>query len=86
VEQGVKEKVKEKKVAYAAFMNSRMDEEKEFNRGRYKASKKVAKKVVAVAKCGAYDRLYQKLETKEDEKEVFKLARAGEGVLKTWVS
>ena len=33
-------------------------------------------KAVAVAKCGAYDRLYRKLETKEGEKEVFKLARA----------
>ena len=52
--------------------------QKEFKRGRYKAAKKVAKKAVAVAKCGAYDRLYQKLETKEGEKEVFKLARVRE--------
>jgi len=74
--EGVKEKVKEKKDAYTAFMKSRTDEEKEFNGGRYKAAKKVAKKVVAVVKCGAYDRLYQKLETKEVQKEVFKLAMA----------
>jgi len=33
---------------------------------------------VAVAKSKAYDKLYQKLETKESEKEVFKLARAKE--------
>ena len=56
--EGVKEKVKEKKDAFNAFMNSRTDEEKEFNRGRYKAARKIAKKAVAVAKCGAYDRLY----------------------------
>ena len=59
-------------------MNSRTGEEKEFNKGRYKAANKAAKKAVVVAKCGAYDRLYRKLETKEGEKEVFKLARARE--------
>jgi len=75
---GVKEKVKEKKDTFTTFMNSRMDEELEFNRGRYKAAKKVIKKAVAVAKSGAYDRLYRKLETKEGKKEVFKLARAKE--------
>jgi len=74
----IKEKVKEKKEAYTAFMNSRTDEEKESSRVRYKAVKKAAKKVVAVAKSTAYDRLYQKLETKEGEKEVFKLTRARE--------
>ena len=42
MERGVKEKVKEKKDAYAAFMNSRKNEEKEFNKGKYKATKKVA--------------------------------------------
>ena len=40
--------------------------------------KKVPKKVVAVAKNNAYERLYQRLETEEDKKEVFKLARARE--------
>jgi len=59
-------------------MNSEMDEEKEISRVRYKAATKIAKKVVVVAKSMAYDRLYQKLETKECEKEVFKLARARE--------
>ena len=47
-----------KKEAYATFMNSESDEEKEISRVRYKAAKKVAKKVVAVAKSMAYDRLY----------------------------
>ena len=74
----VKEKVNKKKEAYATFMNSETDEKKETSRVRYTASKKVAKKAVAVAKSTAYDRLYQKLETKECEKELFKLARARE--------
>jgi len=74
----IKEKVKEKKEVYASFINSGTDEEKEISRVRYKAAKKVAKKAIAVAKSMTYDRLYPKLETKEGEKEVFKLARARE--------
>jgi len=65
-------------VAYTAFMNSVMDEEKDTSRVRYKVVKKVAKKAIVVAKNMAYDRLYQKLGTKEGEKEVFKLAKARE--------
>jgi len=59
-------------------VNSKTDEEKEISRGRYKAAKKVTKKVVTAAKSRAYDKLYRKLESKEGEKEVFKLARAKE--------
>ena len=65
-------------MAYASFMNSETDEEKENSRVRYKATKKVAKKAIVVAKSMAYDGLYQKLGTKEGEKEVLKLARAKE--------
>jgi len=64
----------EKKEAYTAFMNNRTDEEKEISRVRYKAAKRVAKKIIAVVKSMAYDRLYQKQETKE----VFKLAMVRE--------
>jgi len=74
----VKEKVKEKKETYAAFMNRGTDEEKEISRVRYKATKKIAKKAIAIAKSKAYNRLYQKLESKEGEKEIFKLARVRE--------
>jgi len=56
-------------------VNSKTDEEKEISRGRYKAAKKVAKKVVVAAKSRACDKLYRKLKIKEGEKEVFKLAR-----------
>jgi len=67
-----------KKKAYADFMNSGAAGERVVSRARYKAAKKTAKKAVAVAKSMAYDRLYHKLETKEGEKDVFKLARAKE--------
>jgi len=72
----VKEKVMEKKEAYAKVMNSDSDEEREIKSIRYKAAKKVAKRAVAVAKSLAFDRLYHRLEAKEGEKEVFRLARA----------
>ena len=71
----VKERVKEKKEAYTEVMNSGSDEERETKSTRYKAAKKVAKKVVPIAKSLAYDRLYRRLATNEGEKEVFKLVR-----------
>jgi len=74
----VREKVKEKQKAYAAFSSCTLEEEKGVREAMYKDTKKVAKKVVAMAKNKAYERLYQKLETKESEKDVFKLARARE--------
>jgi len=74
----VKEKVKEKKEAYIAFVNSGTDEEKEISKFSYKAAKKVAKKAVALAKSMTYDRLYQKQNTKEREKELFKLTSVRE--------
>ena len=74
----VKEKVKAKKEAYAEFLSSSSDDEREQMRIGYKAAKKVAKRAVAIAKSQAFDRLYHKLGTKEGENEVFKLARARE--------
>ena len=56
----VKEKVMEKKEAYAKVMNSGSDEEREIKSIRYKAAKKVAKRAVAVAKSLAFDRLYHR--------------------------
>jgi len=76
--EAVKEKLKEKKEAYIVFMNNEIHEEKEISRVRYKAAKTVERKAVVVAKRMAYNRLYQKLETKEREKEIFKLAKASE--------
>ena len=45
---------------------------------KYKVGKKLAKKAIGIAKSSVYKRLYQKLETKEGEKDVFKLAMATE--------
>ena len=59
-------------------MESRTDEEVEVNRAQYKTVKKEAKKAVAVAKNNAYEKLYQKLNSKRGENEVFRLARARE--------
>ena len=67
----VKEKVREKKEAHADFMNNGAVGERVVSRARYEATKKA----VAVAKSMDYDRLYHRLETKEREKDVFKLAR-----------
>jgi len=74
----VKEKIKEKQNAYATLSNKTLEEEKEVREARYKGAKKLAKKAVVIAKNNAYERLYQKLETEEGEKDVFKLARANE--------
>ena len=70
--------MKAKQEKYKVLMDNRTDGEKEANKVRYKITKREANKVVAVAKTNAYERLYQRLESKEDEKEIFKLARAGE--------
>ena len=40
-----------------------------------KKKKSKGKKAVAMAKGHAYDNLYARLETKEDEKELYRLAR-----------
>jgi len=54
----VKGKVKVKQEKYKALINSRTNEEVEFNRVPYKIAKKEAKIAVAVAKKNAYERLY----------------------------
>jgi len=61
----VKRKVKAKQEKFKALMENRTDEEVEFNKVQYKTAKKEAKKAIAVAKNNAYERSYQKLNTKE---------------------
>ena len=43
----------------------------------YRIARREAKRAVAVAKNNAYDKLYERLDSKEGEKEIFKLARLG---------
>ena len=73
----MKGKVKVKQEKYKALVDSRTEEEKEANRAQYRIAKE-AKKAMAVAKNNAYDKLYQRLNSKGGENEVFKLAGARE--------
>jgi len=59
-------------------MESRTEEEVEFNKVQYRNAKKEAKKAVVVAKNNTYERLFHRLNAKGGENEVFKLARARE--------
>ena len=76
----MKERVKEKHKAYADLYNCTLEEEKEVKEAMYKAPKKLAKKAITIAKNNVFERLYEKMETKEGEKDVFKLARPKEKI------
>ena len=67
----VQESIKEKKEAKKAWDKIRNENTKTI----YKEKKNKAKKAVAMAKGRAYDNLYARLETKEGEKELYRLAR-----------
>ena len=67
----VQESIKEKKEAKKAWDKTRNENTKKI----YKEEKSKAKKAVAMAKRRAYDNLYARLETKEGEKELYRLAR-----------
>jgi len=59
-------------------MESRTQEEVASHKVQYNIAKREAKKAVAIAKNNACERLYQKLNIKGGENEVFKLVRARE--------
>ena len=67
----VQKSIKEKKEAKKAWDKIRDENTKKV----YKEKKSKAKKAVAMAKGCAYDDLYARLETKEGEKELYRLAR-----------
>ena len=67
----VQESIKEKKEAKKAWDKIRNENTKKI----YKEKKGKAKKVAAMAIGRAYGDLYARLETKEDEKELYRLAR-----------
>ena len=67
----VQKSIKEKKEAKKAWDKIRNKNTKKV----YKEKKSKAKKAVAMAKGRAYDDLYARLETKEGEKELYRLAR-----------
>ena len=67
----VQESIKEKKEAKKAWDKISDENSKKI----YKEKKSKAKKAVAMAKGRAYDNLYARLEKKEGEKELYRLAR-----------
>ena len=69
--QEFQEKLKDKKKAKKAWNNIRDDASKL----AYTIARKQAKKEVAKSRNKAYEELYKKLETKEGENEVFKIAK-----------
>ncbi|KAM1790899.1 hypothetical protein ACFX12_034922 [Malus domestica] len=70
----VQTKVKAKKECCKALYKDRTDE----NGERYRRAKQEAKKAVREAKLAAYDDMYKRLDTKEGELDIYKLARARE--------
>nr|CBL94163.1 putative RNA-directed DNA polymerase (Reverse transcriptase) [Malus domestica] len=68
------EEVKAKKECCKALYKDRTDE----NGERYRKAKQEAKKAVREAKLAAYDDMYKRLDTKEGELDIYKLARARE--------
>ena len=63
--------VKEKKAAYKAWHQSRI----EIDLQRYKTLKKAARRAVAAAKAAHYDQLYEQLDTREGANQVYRLAK-----------
>jgi len=74
----VRERIKEKKNAYAALAIALQRKKKKLGRLHIRLQKKLAKKAITIAKNKAYEMLSQKLGTREGEKGVFKLARLRE--------
>ena len=70
----VQRAIKEKKECYRRLYHDRSVD----NIEKYKVAKKTAKQVVSVAKGRAYEDLYQRLSTKEGEKDIYRMARVRE--------
>ena len=72
--EGVQKAIKEKKECYRSLYHDRSAD----NIEKYKAAKKAAKRAVSEAKGRAYEGLYQRLGTKEGEKDIYRMARVRE--------
>ncbi|GMP48558.1 hypothetical protein CsSME_00015871 [Camellia sinensis var. sinensis] len=66
--------IKTKKESFKKWQNDRTEE----NLKRYRLTNKEAKKVVRETKLKAYDDLYTRLDSKEGEKRIYKLAKIRE--------
>jgi hypothetical protein len=70
----VQKAINEKKESYKRLHHNRSDK----NIQKYKKARRNAKKSVSEARGQAYTELYQKLDTKEDENNVYKMAKLRE--------
>ena len=68
----VQDKVKAKRACYKELYKCRNDENKE----KYKTARKEAKEAVSKARNVAYEDLYRRLDTKDGEKDIYRLAKA----------
>src|SRR5688572_14190954 len=72
----VQEKIKEKNRRFKELIACTGEDDRIQKKEWYKEAKQEAKKAVAEAKSRAYEEIYQKLDTKEGEKYIFKMAKA----------
>ena len=68
----VQNAIKEKKECYKRLYHDRCAN----NIEKYKVAKKTAKRAMSEAKGRAYKDLYQRLSTKEEEKDIYRMVRA----------
>ena len=71
----VQKKIKNKNRRFKELMACTEEEDRTHKKERYKEAKRDAKKAVVEAKDRAFEAFYQKLDTKEGEKCIFKLAK-----------
>ena len=71
----VQKKIKDKNRRFKELMACAKEEDRIHKKERYKEAKRAVKKAIADAKDRAFGAFYHKLNTKEEEKYIFKLAK-----------
>ncbi|KAE8665053.1 Glucan endo-1,3-beta-glucosidase 4 [Hibiscus syriacus] len=74
----IQTKVKTKQTCFKEFLQCNDDEERSRAIQRYKEAKREAKKTVAKTKDKAYEEMYKRLDTKEGQNDIFRLAKSRE--------
>ncbi|KAE8654551.1 Detected protein of unknown function [Hibiscus syriacus] len=74
----VQTKLKTKQTCFREFIQCNHVEERSRAKQRYKEAKREAKKIVAKAKAKAYEEMYKRLDTKEGQNGIFRLAKSRE--------
>ena len=71
----IKTKVKTKQENFKRWMTTTDEQERVQRREEYRSAKMEAKKAVSEAKTRAYEAMYRRLDTKEGEQDIYKLAK-----------